>query len=227
MDCFKPLDYEEDSWMFWRGTPIPFEIPEGVTGPIHTVGDSHINILSEAMPDMFKTARYASISAYAVINPDNEFLFSALEKIPEGDKVLLSFGEIDCRHYIPKFAEDNETLVSELVPTIVERYARFITILQQKYRIIALSPYVNLNDAEHHENQFSQIIEAKAAFSALLRFFCEENGIAFVPLFDMSVIKGWHRWELGSYFNDIAHLGPCMIPIIFDSIKNFKWKGFI
>jgi len=33
-----------DDWLFYRGVPIDFPVPEGVIGPIHTIGDSHVNI---------------------------------------------------------------------------------------------------------------------------------------------------------------------------------------
>lgn len=234
-----------DSWMFWQCRPISFPVPTGLTGPIYCLGDSHVLILSEAMPSMFTSASFASISAYAARSVENnEYIFNRLSPIPQGGYLLCYFGEIDCRHHIPKRAipfipteEVKGHTIKSLTEEVVRRYTLyFLSILQPKYRLIVCSPYITPRDFDlgnpefigfpDQGNKTEMVLDTKKLFTKLLKKFCSKSGIAYVPTYEVSKKNNWHNFPTGTYFNDTTHLGPCMIPVIFDAIKNYKWKGF-
>lgn len=232
-------DLEKDKWLFHHGAPINFKIPEGVTGPIHCLGDSHINLLTEVFPQIFESTRYSSISAYAVgSRKENEYVTDSLSRIPNGAKVLCCFGEIDCRHYVPKFSREQNRTVVDIVTEIVERYTvNFLGLLQQKYRVIAQGPHVCPDDHKHTcvsygaevpvwSNSFDQILEAKTLFNKLLKEFCDAEGILFIPMFYRGREYKWDELPVGTYFNDSSHLGPCAIPVILEYVNDYKWKDY-
>ena len=229
----------DDEWMIYRGTPIPFPIPEGVSGPIYCLGDSHINILSAACPEIFISLRSMSIAAYSLQNGERneEYISPLLTDLIEGGKILCCFGEIDCRHYIPKNAREQSKTIESLVSMVTQKYTNnFLATLQRKYRLIILGPYICPNDHNHYAyegadkivwvNPYEQILEAKVIFNTLLREFCEDVGICFVPIQEVSYENSWDILPEGTYFGDSSHLGACMVPIIFNAIKDYKWKGF-
>jgi hypothetical protein len=228
---------KDDSWMFYHGVPIDFKVPEGVTGPIHCLGDSHINVLSQAFPTMFMSTRFASIAAYAVGNSeqDHEYVVDSLSRIPTGEKILCCFGEIDCRHYMPKLAIETGRTIVDLVAEATGRYTKnFLSLLSQKYNVIVVGPYVTPQDHNHctyaevnngpyWSNTFAEISLAKFWFNFFLREFCTKNPeILYVPIYYISLAAGWDLAPQGTYFNDSSHLGPCMIPVILDTLKNHK-----
>lgn len=229
-------DFEKDAWLFYKGVPIDFEVPKEIVGPIHTIGDSHVNILRDVLSKVFvHLVPRKSISAYAIQDKRQNEFDKYLSQIPIGDKLLSYFGEIDCRHYVPKIAREQNRTIENIVTEIVERYSQnFLSLLKDKYRLIVLSPYIGPDDHNHTNytslekwsNSYNEIFEAKKTFTELIRKYCESEGIAYVPTYEVSLQNSWDTAPIGTYFNDTSHLGPCMIPLIFDSIKGFKWKGF-
>lgn len=215
---------------------IFFQVPEGVSGAIYLIGDSHVRALYEVCPQIFKKSNdildvYESKSAYAVgIEGHDFYLKESLKIIPDGSKVLLSFGEIDCRHYIPKGAINEGKSIDSLVDEVINRFtANCVRLLMEKFRVMILAPYICPEDHNHHDNNsYLDILEAKTIFNRKLITYCEENGILFIPIFQTALDNKWDQQlqRDAYYFGDSSHLGPCMIPVILDAMKDFKWKGF-
>lgn len=222
-----------DEWMFYRGNEISFPVPQGVRIPIYVIGDSHVLILHQVCPSVFKASDadvadiFESKSAYAVgTEGHDEYLKESIRKIPEGSVILLSFGEIDCRHYVPKLAKEQRRSIGDLVDEVFHRYMdNCVRVLSQKFRVSILGPYICIDDHEH-TNSYSDIFSAKVLLNIILHKACHRNGMAFVPIFQHSLNEEWDLKSKGTYFNDTSHLGPCMIPVIFKALKDFKWKGF-
>ncbi len=220
----------KDEWMFNRGKVINFEIPEGIQLPIYVIGDSHVRVLPEVAPYIFKSSQidiedvFISKTAYSIGN--ELYLNNAINNIPEGSNVLLSFGEIDCRHHIPKKSIENQTSIRYEVSKVIDRYTQnCVKALKEKYRVIILGAYVCPDD-HTHENKFIKIFEAKQLFNQLIKEYCDENDILFVPIFKVSLENQWDIYEgdYPHYFNDTSHLGGCMIPVILNCIKENKLK---
>lgn len=226
-----------DEWLFYRGNTINFLVPEGVTGPIHTIGDSHVNVMDQVFPDMFISTRFAKLNvissrqalytAYSAGRPDqNDYILPALSHIPEGAKILTMFGEIDCREYIPELAKEENQSIEYLISLVIEGYTKnFLDVVKTKYRVMVVSPYVNPQDTMYR-HKYEDIFEAKLLYCEYLKRYCKEGGLLFIDMFHESLKNKWDSFPLGTYFNDSTHLGPCMIPVILNALKNFKWKGF-
>lgn len=219
--------------LFFKGYPIDFPIPFGVNIPIYVIGDSHVNVLCQAAPHIFKksiditTAIYESKSAYAIGSKGHDYyLNEALNNIPVGAEVLLSFGEIDCRHYVPKMAIEHGTSIEYEVDEVLKRYIpNCVRLLKQRFRVMILGAYICPQD-KTNTNSFTDIFEAKRLINIKLKDYCNTVGILFIPIFEQSLDNNWHDKEIGTYFNDDSHLGPCMIPVILDSMVGFKWNNF-
>lgn len=81
-------------------------------------------------------------------------------------------------------------------------------------------------DDHNHENKYDDILEAKTLFNKKIEKYCYKHGLLYIPLFKVSLRNGWDMCELEypNYFNDTSHLGPCMIPVILNSMVGFKWQ---
>lgn len=224
---------EKDNHLFYRGNVIHFNIPDGIKPEIFVIGDSHVLILHKACPDIFKSSKtdiadvFNSKSAFAVGTVSHDtYLKEQLQALPTGSQALLSFGEIDCRHYIPKIALDNNRTIEDCVDEVIQRYtSNCVRLLKEKFRVMILGPYICPEDMIH-ANLYSDIIQAKRIFNDKIKAYCEEHGLLFIPIFEVSMNAGWHRKPQATYFNDSSHLGPCMVPTILNSMVGFKWKGF-
>lgn len=228
----------DDSWLFYQGDTIKFTVPEGVYPPIHTIGDSHVNIMDQVFPEMFISTRFAKLNvinsvqalslhtAYKAGQENTDHIIPALSHIPEGTKILTLFGEIDCREYLPTLARKENKSIEFLVSLIIEGYTKnFLNVIKSKYRLIVLSPYITPIDHEY-KNPFEDIFEAKSIYCYQLHKFCDDEGLLFVDIFHESLKNKWDEKSIGTYFNDTTHLGPCIIPPILQSLENFKWRGF-
>lgn len=219
-----------DSWMFYKGSPIKFEVPEGVQLPIYVIGDSHVRVLPECAPDIFSNSQadinnvFESKTAYAIGNEGhNLYLKGCLRIIPDGALALISFGEIDCRHYVPVRAIENKTSIEEEVDKVIKSYTEnCVRLLKEKFKIIMLGAYVCPED-HNHSNLFIDIFKAKTLFNQKIKKYCKDNNILFIPIFWKALEENWDEQEQGTYFNDSSHLGPCMVPEILKPIPDFKW----
>ncbi len=215
----------QDQWLFHRGDIIHFDVPPNVSLPIYVIGDSHVRILVDAAPYIFKSSQvdiedvFISKTAYAI--GEEKYLNDAINNIPEGSNVLLSFGEIDCRHYVPKRAKDNGRSIQFETNRVFARYVyNTVRVLSDRFKVAIMGVYCCPDDHEH-ENDFDHIYIAKEHFNYLMKEFCEMKNLCYVPLFDVVNDNNWDilKHDYPHYFNDSSHLGACMIPYILNSIS--------
>ncbi len=236
---------EEATAVQYVGKPIKFDVPEGVEGPVYCVGDSHVGVLQNIFPDFFSPSHwsfddsetvYQSKSAYAVGSDGHgEYLEKSYRSIPQGSKVLMSFGEIDCRHYLPRFRNQRGVPMEELVDEVIDRYKlQCLNRFLEKYRLIILGVYMTPDDHGHNgiqdkeswSNSYENIFEAKQILNEKLEQYCDETGALFVPIWEVSQKDQWDAHPKGTYFGDASHASGCMVPVILDAMVDFKWKGF-
>jgi hypothetical protein len=107
---------------------------------IHCLGDSHVcffsgqdRIFQAGLPaqnilPFFRAWHLGACLAYNLVKTGSssggrEKLFAALrERVPPGARVLLGFGEIDCRAHLLKHAAQNSRPLEEVVAECVDRY---------------------------------------------------------------------------------------------------------
>ena len=197
-------------------------IPEGVTIPIHLIGDSHIHMLSYTLPKVFAFHGFVSHTAWAIgKGEDGNYIRGILPLIPEGDRVLIIFGELDCRHYVPRLAKERNETIESVISSIMDLYTNnTLRLLHSRYKVCAAGPYVCPEDLSH-VNPWEEILEAKLLFNDKLKRFCGEQGILYIPIIEEVIKKEWHKQPQGTYFNDSSHLGPSIIPFILRELVGF------
>ena len=193
----------KDTWLFNKGEQIDFPIPDGVDLPIYVIGDSHVRVLTDVAPNLFKSSQtdieevFESKSAYAVgSNGHDYYLKEALRNIPDNSQALLSFGEIDCRHYLPNKAHEQNTTIEYQVDKMIERYtSNCVRLLKEKFRVMILGAYICPDD-HNHSNRYEDILEAKTLFNEKIEKYCYQEGLLYIPLFKVSLRNGWDRCGL-------------------------------
>lgn len=210
---------------------------------IYVLGDSHVRIFPEIKQDRFIHAKNShneiliqSMTAWAAGEGRyTQCLSETQTSIPNGSLILISFGEIDCRHYVPKLKRENGKSIRELIDDILIRFeTNCINPLIEKYRVCCLGCYLCPNDFNHeaeyggvkYSNPFSDIYEAKKLFNDGLSDICKRLNICFVPIFDEERRHKWSEMPERNhfYFGDSSHLGECMIPFVEQSIDSFWVK---
>ncbi len=224
---------EEAKAVHYSGTPHEFAIPEGVEGPVYCVGDSHVGVLPNVFPSFFWPCHWTfddsetvfeSKTAYAAgSDKHGAYVEKAYRSIPAGSQVLMSFGEIDCRHYLPRLAKEQCAELEPFVDEVIERYKRqCLNAFQQKYRLMVLGVYVTPAD-HHHENGYEDIFSAKRLLNEKLEAYCAETGALMVPIWTVSQDEAWDSHPVGTYFGDDSHASGCLVPVILDAMSGYKW----
>jgi hypothetical protein len=157
-----------------------------------------------------------------LIKPDSstrgrEKLFEALEqKVPTGGRVLLSYGEIDCRAHLLKHAEETKRPIAEVVDECVERYFRVIEEVRGRgYELIVYNaPPSGRRPNKSHFPSHGTCLERNAVtrlYNTALASRCVEARIKFLGTFDDLVpTSGWSREY---YFWDHIHVGQRAMPV--------------
>lgn len=216
--------------LFYKGEPIHFNIPKGVIAPIYVISDSHGRVLIDAAPYLFKSSQTdvedVSISktAYAIGEETTRYyLNKSLENIPKGAQVILSFGEIDCRHHVPKWAKIKDKTIEEIVDEVIERYTtKCVEVLMERFKVIIIGAYVCPNDHNHEENSYEDIYQAKKLFNEKIEQYCIYNNLIYIPIYKVGLEQGWDIAPIGDYFSDSSHLNACMIPVILETLSSHE-----
>lgn len=198
---------------------------------IYCIGDSHIINLQRGRPDVFTTIAldtpgticYRSITAFSVgRETECGFVCQSIQQIPKGSQLVISFGEIDCRHYVPKTAVEKGWTIEEEVDDIFGPYALQLARLLNDYKLAAMSPYCCPEDhAQPDGNEFADIWLAKNRFSSRLKDYCALSGAAYI---DTNEVVAANSWDLQPYgeghpFGDSSHLASkYLVPIVMGAL---------
>jgi len=207
---------------------------------IHYIGDSHVSVFSgkdavipswgeapagtwDMFPD-FRTYRLGPFLAYNIGqngHMSKEILFHVLkEAVPIKSKVLLVFGEMDCRIHLVKQKDIQKRSLVDLTEECVSRYFR--TVLDVNwlgYEVmvfggIPTAPKASEWDNEQwgHYGTHKDRNEAARLFDLRVRGECEKNGLFCLSILDLLVDKDGNTD--GSYFMDGIHLSQKAMSLI-------------
>jgi hypothetical protein len=198
---------------------------------IYCIGDSHIINLQRGRPDLFTTIAldtpgticYRSITAFSVgRETECGFVCQSVQQIPKGSQLVISFGEIDCRHYVPKTAVEKGRTIEEELDDIFGPYALQFAKLLFEYKVAVMSPYCCPEDhAQPDGNKFADIWLAKNHFTSRLKDYCELSGATFI---DTNGVVAANSWDLQPYgdgqpFGDSSHLASkFVVPIVMEAL---------
>lgn len=212
--------------------------------PIYCIGDSHVDFFSgqdEIQPlwpkpsndllPYFKTFRLGAVLAYNLCEygaglKGREALFLLLDRripaayreIPPGSKVLLCFGEIDCRAHLLKQAELQKKPIESVVEECVKRYFGVIMEIQQLgyevmvWNAVPSSRYDSIPNKEFPAHGTSlKRNQVTKLFNDYLSDRCCSGDAAFITIFDDLVDEqGLTRME---YYFDYVHLSQKAMPL--------------
>ena len=198
---------------------------------IHCIGDSHVSLFSgldavgrnyDALP-FFKTYWMGPLTAYKAIERKEIMDTLLREDVKAGDKVLLCFGEIDCRAHLVKQAELRKEPLEKVVRQCVENYFElFLALKGLGYDVMAWNaPPPSMEDIEFGEystyGSYSQRLEATWTFNRILKELCGGNDIPFISIFEKLV--GPDGLTNPLIFMDEIHLSQRVMPFVIDEFK--------
>jgi lysophospholipase L1-like esterase len=211
--------------------------------PIYCIGDSHVSFFSgidwiqplwpEKSDDVypfFKSIRLGAVLAYNLCKTGTrwrgrERLFEFLKiKNPADGKIMLSFGEIDCRAHLVKQATLQHRSIDSVVRECVERYFSVVREVKDKgydvliWNAIPSTRHDKIPDIE--APVYGTCLErnyATRVFNEYVQELCSVAGIRFLSVFDELVNEeGLTRTE---YYLDAVHLSQKAMSIALEKIK--------
>lgn len=210
-----------------------------VPNMIHCIGDSHSSFFSgqdmiqpiypersqDSLP-FFRSYRLGSVLAYNLCEygtreQGREKIFHLLDNcIPKGEKVMLCFGEIDCRFHLLRQAQVQNRHLEELVNECVDRYYSVICEIKEKgYSVMvwnAIPSAVEKNSINNEEYPFYGSMfdrnQAARLFNEYLSSRILNTDIIMIDIFNSLVThEGLTKTE---YFFDGIHLSQKAMPFV-------------
>ena len=144
--------------------------------------------------------------------------------IPDGSLVLLCFGEIDCRCHIIPQSKDFGGSLEDAAYRAADRYCRAVTDVRAwGHQPLVWNVVPSSRRNEGGGGDYPMIgtslerNEATRLFNSRVAGFCEENGIAFIDVFDALVeADGLPKME---YFMDDIHLSQRAMPLVIEWLR--------
>ena len=192
---------------------------------INCFGDSHISIFANTeklikenishIHESFNVFRFGPYLAYNLLSKEN--VLKELKKINNYEKILICFGEIDCRSQVKRISEKTGNSYDEIINDIVEKYFYVIDKIGNK-NIILFSVTPELKEKPHwyyykdHPEVFDcpkgTLIERqnfKKYYNKRVEEESLKRGFEYISIFDYIYSDGVTK-EI--YFLDDIHLNP-------------------
>jgi hypothetical protein len=216
---------------------------------IFAIGDSHINIFSgqfgipEEYPKSYSVSNRAIVSCnlgkvssldiYKKHGIIRNFLFSNGAR--RGDIIIISSGELDCRHHIPKLIKYNENIDSAaIIQNSVEKlFIEISNLIKDGFNIITYSVPPTTMLKENEETFIYGDIFVRNTISLRYNQYLEYKSrlfnIQMINIFDELV--DYSMISKTEFFIDQYHLNPSIIlPLIeqkyFQYTPIFNWNNF-
>ena len=162
---------------------------------------------------------------HLITQDDNKFhisLSSLLETLEPESKVIIAFGEIDCRldqgiyaHSL-KYSKDYNDVIEDMLPQYISLLNNIATSLNIEiivYGVPSPNPCVFDNCNEETEIDFKKMIKK---FNSQLRKECLSNEISFLDVYQLTDENGKSNLE---YHIDSYHVSPDTVPTLFESMQ--------
>lgn len=181
---------------------------------IHVIGDSHVIPFRGSMP--FLAHHLGAATAYNLTKENsatksNEKLFKIIGKLGRKDRVMLLFGEIDCRiHIYYQHKKSNSKLsIEELIDRTISNYGEVMAQLKQcsvNFCVHSISPATEVGNEYKYPFYGTPEIRSRInrMFNEKLKSFCDKNGYIFIDIYDKVTDKD--GLMLKEYAGDEIHL---------------------
>lgn len=212
---------------------------------IYCIGDSHSNIFSghnkmqPIWPTLhtdllfgLKSFRVGPALAYNLVKRNStvggrEKVLNILGTIPSKSKVLLCFGEIDCRKHIVKQAKHQNISIDLVAKQVAQNYLQFAKeVVQSGYTvcILAVTPTTKYAIGQNSMTcgAYVERLEATSSLNKYLKIYCKESDIYFAnPHSNFFHSNSMPRMK---YFADSIHLSQFALPPI---LRALNISGFL
>lgn len=207
---------------------------------IHVIGDSHVSLFSgkdeivpvwnephEDLLPQFRTYRLGAFLAYNLAterHEGREKLFACIKTLPKNSKVLLCFGEIDCRAHLVKQARAQDRTLDDVARECAGRYAEALKEVSALCRL-AVWGATPQSAAEHSSNKFptvgsqAQRNHVTYLFNQYVSMACETFNVPCFSIFGHIVRENWITDD--GYFHDTAHLSQKALPFALEELAPF------
>lgn len=227
----------------------------------YCIGDSHVSFFSglNRIIDLwpfevnnnirgFKCYRLGpvlayNLSVYGSTTKGRELLMILLNRgvpdekklIPSGSRIILCFGEIDCRAHIQKIAEKKNLAIEDVIEHTVRSYIKVIKEIHDLgYELYVWNAIPNNGDSENKDfpsvGTKKERINICLIFNKLLAKYCSELNVEFLTILDKLINNGVPD---SYYYMDSIHLSPKAFPLFkekyaekFDLTNNKKERIF-
>jgi hypothetical protein len=204
---------------------------------IYCIGDSHVSFFSGSdriiplSPDnkqskypIFKPYRLGASLAYNCFKyntktQSREKLDFLLKKVIEPkSRILLSFGEIDCRVHLVLQAEKKNVSIDKVVEECIEQYMRLVDyLISRKYTVILWNVVPTTICPDQNKNYPSngtleQRTQATIVFNKMLEKEANIRRIDFWSIFNQ--ITDNSGIMISKYFYDCVHLSNIAMPLV-------------
>ena len=220
---------------------------------IHCVGDSHANFFTgydEPQPEwpgsgikhryeFFRCYRIGPALAYNLreyntTTNGREKLWTLIDLLERGSRLMFCFGEIDCRAHIALRAEKEGRTHEEVVRSVVDRYVSVILevkrlgLIPLVWNVIPSAPTdINSRITVPPEHRFhgtaSERNDITRRFNSYLRELVQREGIYFLDLFD-DLFLADGTVDL-SFYRDEIHLSQKAMPLVLARLRNDGFLG--
>jgi len=211
---------------------------------IHCIGDSHCYFFygSDQYNDSL-LGSFGSLLPYFMIHHvgaslaynlcesgtttgGREIILDLLEKeIPIGSRLMLCFGEIDCRYHIPKQASEQNKDVKVIIEECVERYFSFIKEIKAKgVEVLVWGVIPSTLDSTKNDPFYPRwgTCEERNSvtryFNERLKRLLARESIKFISIFDQLVGAG-NTTMIKYYLADKVHLAQSMMPAAIKELR--------
>jgi hypothetical protein len=219
----------------------------GAASAIHCIGDSHVcffsghdtihrgwPVESETRLSWFRTYRIGSALAYnlsrsGTTTRGRERLFEVLEtKVPPGARVLLVFGEIDCRAHLVKQSKSKGLPIETVVELCLDEYFKAVReVVARGFRVIVYNVVPSRSSMQGKliadgetlptTGTWRERNRATRLFNDGARRRCVGCGAAFLENYS-HLVDGDGK-TVGWYFWDSIHLSQRAMPATLENLR--------
>ena len=210
---------------------------------IHCLGDSHTSLFSgqDKISPYWPEFPHQSLSQFEVYHLGPALANSLWKKqsktrsrdklieittkiVPQNSKILMCFGEIDCRAHLIKIAKEENKSWSEIAEKCMLKYFEAINYVSELghdvviYNVIPSSRKTKPNTGFPTYGHCNERNKMTKIFNSFLKNNCNQQGIPFIDTFDCFV----HDSGLTNrfYYKDRIHLSQRAIPKTMKAIEN-------
>lgn len=221
---------------------------------IHVIGDSHCGFFTgitkyfpvppasfypkwwaekvetECLIPYFKVYHLGAFLAYNLIEDgkggrERFFDLIEFEKFPKKSKLLLSFGEIDCRAHLLKQAEIQSLPIDVIVEKCVDRYIKFLEeISAMEYVVWAWGPVAQNNNEKMSYNNypnepfvnFGSHVE-RNNITKLFNSMLHERYPKSIDILEILIDENGNTKN--EYYRDLIHLNQKAMPYTIDKMQ--------